>query len=140
MLSASLVREMLACAIALQAYSLIIRKKKLWFAVVILIVAYSIHNSAIITFLWIPLLLLRPKNKTASFSLTMVGALFLPFLTISMQGIITSFFPDYSLYYIKNYYQNSFGIGTILMLTYEVFIIWYMYRKNLTFQILIKLH
>ena len=129
MLSASLIREMLACSVALQAYSLL-TQKKVCRATIILLIAYSIHNSAIVTLLWIPILLFKPKHKTSSFSLAMIGAVLLPFIAISMQNVVTKLFPDYSLYYTKNYYQNSFGVGTILLLTYEVIIILYMFRKR----------
>lgn len=129
MVSFNLAREMLACGVALQAYTLI-EKRKNWQAIVVILLAYAIHNSAIVAFLWLPILLSRPKNKRLNFSFMASIAVLLPILSIVMQNTVTKLFSDYSLYYTKNYYQNSLGIGSTILMIIEIVCIIYMYRDN----------
>lgn len=129
MLSINLTREMLACAIALQAYTFL-KNQKLWQALVIIFIAFTVHNSALITLILIPILLIKPKNTQYAFDLAFAFAIFLPFIVILMQNTISKLFPTYALYYTKNYYQNSFGIGTALLMLFEIISIIYMYRKK----------
>lgn len=129
MLSINLAREMLACAIALQAYTFL-KNQKIWQALVIIFIAITVHNSASITLILIPILLIKPKNTQRVFNFAFVFAVFLPFIAILMQSIISKLFPTYSSYYTKNFYQNSLGFGTILLMLFEIFSIIYMYRKK----------
>lgn len=129
MLSFNIAREMMACAIALQAYSFL-KNQKIYQALIIILIAFTIHNSAIITLILIPIFLIKQKNVQRTFNFAFIFAIFLPFIVILLQSRISLLFPTYSSYYTNNYYQNSLGIGTILLMLFEIFSIICMYRKK----------
>lgn len=129
MLSFNLAREMMACAIALQAYTFL-KNQKIYQALIIIFIAFTIHNSTIVTLILIPILLMKYKNTRRTFNFAFIFALLLPLVAILLQNRISLLFPTYSSYYTKNYYQNSLGIGTILLMLFEIFCIIYMYRKK----------
>lgn len=129
MLSFNLVRQMMACAIAVQAYKML-TNNKVFKPLIILSVAFLIHNTAIVTFILMLLLFFNGHDKKHVFNLASMLAIFLPILTIISQGTIAKLFPTYSLYYTNNYYQSSFGIGSLLLIVIELSGIIYMYIKK----------
>lgn len=128
--SFNLAKEMMACAVALQAFKLI-RESKFFKALVVLIIAFLIHNTAITTLaILIVVVLFKRENKRSLFNVAAIVALLLPVVTIRAQTSVTKFFPEYSNYYTHNYYQNSLGIGSIILISIEMIGIIYMYMKK----------
>lgn len=128
--SFNLVREMMACAIVIQAYKLL-RENKIFKSIVVLIIGFLIHNTAIIAFTMIVFVLaFKNRNQRHIFNIAAFMAVLLPIITIQAQTSITKLFPEYSNYYVNNYYQNSLGIGSIMLITIELVAILYMYVKK----------
>lgn len=127
--SLNLVRQMLACAIALQAYKYL-RKKEIWRSLLIILVAYMVHNTAAVTLIIALIMLLTFKEKRKGFSGIAVIICLLPIISIGGQNIISNVFPVYAPYYVSKTSQNFLGAGTILMITIEILGIIYMYHKR----------
>lgn len=128
--SFNLVREMMACAIALQAYQLL-KNNKIVKASLVLVIAFLIHNTAIITFLLILFhFTFKNVNKRHDFNIAAFVAILIPIVTIVAQSSITKIFPEYSDYYIHNFYQNSLGIGSLILIIIEIIGIIYMYIRK----------
>lgn len=127
--SLNLVRQMLACAIALQAYKCL-KNKSLWKAIIIILIAFMIHHTAIVTLILIPIMLVTLKNKKRFFDYMGIIACLFPLVSIYGQNMINTLFPAYSGYYISQTSQNFLGIGTILLIAIELIGIIYMYIND----------
>lgn len=128
--SFNLVREMMACAVALQAYKLL-KNNKIFKSFLVIVIAFLIHNTAIITILLVLFaLIFKNENQRRSFNIAALVAIIIPIATVGAQSSIAKLFPDYSDYYIHNFYQNSLGVGSLILIVIEVVGIIYMYIKK----------
>ncbi|MCG0572849.1 EpsG family protein [Lactiplantibacillus plantarum] len=132
MMSFNLVREMLACAIVLQSYNLLINKH-LYKGIICILVASLIHNTALVSLIWVPILLYKPKNRVKTFKYAALFALTLPVISFILQGPITKLFPRYTSYYTTNYWGSTLGKSSILLVI-ELVAIGFMYRKRFIVQ------
>lgn len=128
MVSFNLVREMMACAIAIQAYKYL-KQKKVGLPLLIILIAASIHNTALITLLFIPIMVLTSKNKTRDFNIAAVLAILLPIISLSSQNLIIKLFPRYTSYFTINYWQNTMG-KSMIFIVIEILAIFIMYNQK----------
>lgn len=122
------IRQLLAISIALQAYKYL-KKKQYMKSVVILILAFLIHNTTIICLLMIPIMMLSEKNEKRFFKYMLIGAIALPMSINAASGIILKFLPRYAGYFVTNYWANSIG-GSSILWVIELLLILYLYNRR----------
>lgn len=129
--SFNLVRQMLACAIAIQAYTLL-KNNKFLKATTIIIIAFLVHHTAVITILLLPLfgVLSNSKNQKHTFKYISIIGFLVPFFLLGMKNIISTFFPDYSSYYLNGGLHNYIGFGTAIFIVIEIAGIICMYHSG----------
>ena len=127
--SLNLMRQMLACVIALQAYKYL-KNKNLLKTIFVIAIAFMIHHTSIVTLILVPIMLITVKNKKKFFNYIGIIACAFPLIFIYGQNIISAFFPTYAGYYIARNSQNFLGIGTILLILIELIGIIFMYINN----------
>ena len=132
MMSFNLVREMLACAIVVQSYNLFINKH-LYKGLMCILIASLIHNTALISLIWVPILIYKPQDRTKFFKYTALLSFALPIMSLAFQGPITKLFPRYTAYYTTNFWGSTLGKSAILLVIELVAII-FMYKKNFIVQ------
>lgn len=107
------VRQILAVAIAVQAYTLI--KEKRWkSAVVVILLAALIHNTALICFVLFPIMLIKPQKEYKTFKYAIVATIASPFVALLGQAVLIKMFPRYAGYFLTNFWTNSLG-GTAFL-------------------------
>lgn len=129
--SFNLVRQMLACAIAIQAYTLL-KNNKFLKAIAVIIIAFFIHHTAIVSVVLIPIFWIfnGSKYKKRKFNYIAICVFLLPFLLAGMRKEVSLLFSNYAAYYINNSVQNFIGIGTVIFLFVEIIGIIYMHHNN----------
>lgn len=127
--SFNLVRQMLACAIALQTYKYL-RKRKIWRSLITVLLAFMIHNTAAITLIIVFIMFPTFKNRRRDFGYASIVACLVPIFIFFTPNIISSIFPVYAPYYISKTSQNFLGLGTLILIAIEILGIIYMYRKK----------
>lgn len=132
MMSFNLIREMLACAIVLQSYNLFINKH-LSKGLMCILLASLIHNTALVSLVWVPILIYKPKNRIKLFKYAAVFAFTLPIISLILQGPITKLFPRYTAYYTTNYWGSTLGKSSIFLII-ELIAIIFMYKKSFIIQ------
>lgn len=127
--SLNLVRQMLACAIVLQAYKYL-KNKRILKASIIILIAFMVHHTAIVTLILIPLMLFNVKNKRKFFNYMGIVAFLFPLISFYFQNTISVLFPTYANYYVSRTSQNFLGTGTIVLIVTELLGVFYMYHNN----------
>lgn len=127
--SLNLVRQMLACAIALQAYKYL-KNKKIWKASIIILIAFMVHHTAIVMLILIPLMLFRVENKKTFFNCMGIIAILFPLISFYFRNMISNLFPTYANYYVSQTTQNFLGAGTIVLIATELLGVFYMYHND----------
>lgn len=122
------VRQILAVSIAVQAYTLL-KKRKIKTAIFITLLAMLIHNTAVVCFLIFPIMLIEPKKELKLFKYTIIISLIMPFAIYTMRNLVGTIFPRYFGYFTNNYWENSIGGVAILWLV-EIILIIIMYWKK----------
>lgn len=129
MMSFNLMREMMACAIVLQSYKYL-KKKRIGMPLIIILIAASIHNTALIALLFIPIMMFNAQNnKLRSFNIAALISILLPIISLNSQSIIVKLFPRYLSYFTINYWQNTIG-KSIILIVVEIIAIFVMYNKK----------
>lgn len=121
-------RQMLAVALTLPAYTAL-KHKKIKTAIIWVIVAALIHNTALVAFIIFPFVLTKRKNDFSKFKYAIVLAVASPFIIMALQKVIIAIFPRYSKYFTLNYWTNSIGGSSILWII-ELILILIMYWKK----------
>lgn len=122
------VRQILAAAITVQAYTLL-KEKKWKSAVIVILLASLIHNVSLICIALLPMALIKPKKEYQSFKYAILVAIASPFIVVFAQSIILRLFPRYTAYFSVNFWGNSLGGTTILWIA-EFVLILIMYKKK----------
>lgn len=122
------IRQMLAVAITIQAYTLV-KNEKWKKAIVVILVAAFIHNVALVAFALFPVMLIKPKKQYRYFKYAMIITVLSPFIVIAAQSIISRVFPRYASYFTTNYWTNGVG-GTAVIWLIEFVLIWILYRMK----------
>lgn len=128
MMSFNEMRQCLAIAVAVQAYALL-RSKKIKSAIIVILVAALLHNSALITLVLLPIVLINPDNKQKSFRIISIFVAMAPIILILCQNILVQYFPRYTSYYTVNYWQNTLG-GKLILIIIEINFIIIFYKRN----------
>lgn len=121
-------RQILAAAIAVQAYTFL-KNEKWKKAIVVILIATLIHNVALVCFALFPIMLIKPKKEYRYFKYAIIASVASPFIIIAAQSIITRIFPRYASYFSTNYWSNSVG-GTAILWLVEFALILIAYRKK----------
>lgn len=132
MMSFNLVREMLACAIVVQSYNLLINKH-LYKGLMCILIASLFHNTALISLIWVPILAYKPQNKVRLFKYATLFSFALPIMSLVFQGPITKLFPRYTAYYTTNFWGSTLGKSSIFLVI-ELVAIVIMYKKKFIVQ------
>lgn len=128
MLSFNGIRQLLAVAITLQAYTLI-KKRKIKTALFLVVVAALFHVAALVALLAFPILLVKPNKEYRKFKYAIIAAIGIPLAIVIFRDVITRFVPRYTGYFLNNYWVNSLGGITVLWIV-EFILILYMYKKK----------
>ncbi len=128
MLAFNGIRQILAAAITIQAYTLL-KNKKWKTAVAIILIAALIHNVSLVSFVLFPIALIRPKKEFKAFKYAIVAATLSPFIVMLFQAVIVRIFPRYTGYFSTNYWTNSLG-GIAIMWLLEFVLILVSYTKK----------
>lgn len=128
MLSFNGIRQLLAGAIALQAYTAL-RNKQLIKAIVFIAFAALIHNVALITVVLIPLFYIKGNKESGKFKYLMLATVLSPIIVVLASDILCRFFPRYAGYFVQNFWTNKIG-GTAIMWVLEFFLVYYLYLKQ----------
>lgn len=121
-------RQALALSIAIQAYSMI-KDRKFVKAISTILLAFLIHNTAVICFAFFSIVLVKPKNETRTFKWEVVVAIMFPIVVLALRNVIAVLFPQYRLYYSTNYWINSLG-GSAIIWIFLVSLIFVLYLKH----------
>ncbi|MBF0601918.1 EpsG family protein [Limosilactobacillus oris] len=127
--SFNIARQMLACAIAIQAYSLL-KNNKYWKAILIILIAFAVHHTAIITIILIPLFWFFNNHKRNYFNYIAIIISLVPIILAEMPNLVGSIFSGYSSYYVNRGSQNLIGLGTIVFIVIELVGIIYMHHNE----------
>ena len=121
-------RQILACAIAVQAYTLI--KKKRWkSAAVVLLLAALIHNTALVGVVVFLIMRIKPQKEYKTFKYAIVATIASPFIVLLGQTILVKIFPRYAGYFLTNFWTNSLG-GIVFLWIIEFALILIAYRRQ----------
>ena len=121
-------RQMLAVAITLSTYSAL-KKRKIKTAVIYVLLAALIHNTALVTFAVFPFVLIKQKDSYKKFKYAIVAAALSPFAVMALKTMISRFIPRYAPYFSMNYWTNSAG-GIAVLWVAEFALILVMYVKK----------
>lgn len=128
MMSFNLVRQMLAVAIAVQAYAAM--KQRQWKrALLIILLAAFIHNVALVCLILIPIMRIREGRERRAFRYILLLTVLMPVVVYLLRAGIILLFPRYRLYFTTNYWNNSLG-GTALLVMLELVLVGLLYLKN----------
>lgn len=127
MQSFNLMRQMLAIAIGIQAYTLIKRNQNIK-AVLIIILAFLFHKTT--GLLFILFFLYRIENKQKSMKYILLGSVLITISVPILYQIIENLIPRYALYFKINYWESTLGVGSSLLLALEAVICVYAYLKK----------
>lgn len=122
------IRQTLACAITIQAYTFL-KNRKWKQATFVILLAALFHNVALIAFALFPIMLIKHEKESKTFKYAMIATIAAPILIVYGQKIIIKFFPRYTAYFSVNYWQNSLG-GSAILLLLEFAFIMIMYWKK----------
>ena len=122
------IRQMLAVAITLQAYTFL-RHRQLKKAVAVILSAALIHNVALIALVLIPVMYLKTNKGTKSFKYVIAASILTPLAIVYFSNIVVKIFPRYESYFTVNYWTNSIG-GSALLYLVEIVLVIVMYMKN----------
>lgn len=128
MISFNGVRQILAAAIAIQAYTLL-KKKKWKKAVFVIVLAALIHNVAFICFAFFPVAFIKPRKEYKTFKYVFVMVVAAPFAVILGQNLVVRVFPRYAAYFTTNFWSNGLG-GTTVLWMIEFALVLAMYWKK----------
>lgn len=136
MLAFNGVRQILAVAIAIQAYRLL-NEKKWKKAILVITIATLIHNVALVCFVLFPIAFIRPKKEFKTFKYAIIISIASPFIIVLGQTVIIKIFPRYTAYFSTNFWGNSIG-GTAILWIIEFGLIlvnyWKKFRNKDLFQ------
>lgn len=107
------IRQSLAIAISLQAYTSL-KNKKLKTAIFWILIAFLIHNTSLIMLLIFPYMLLNSEDNYKYFKYSIVVGILLPISVIIFKNQIIHFLPSYTGYFLQNYWNSNIGGSTIL--------------------------
>lgn len=121
-------RQILAVSIAIQSYTFL-KNKKWKKAVVTILMASLIHNVALICFVLLPIMLVKPRNEYKAFKYAMMATIISPFAVLLAQSVIVKLFPRYTSYFTLNFWTNSLG-GTTILWCIEFSLVLIAYKKK----------
>ena len=124
--SFNLMRQILAIAIALQAFKMI-KEGKYKKAVIVILVAFLFHKTAILLLALIPLYLWKNKKRATKF--VFIGAVAITAGLQVIAVIISALIPRYANYFTTNYWDTEVGITAVMWLIEIVLcLFFYFYR------------
>lgn len=128
MQSFNLMRQMLAVAIGLQAYTVLRKgnKKSYINAAIIIFVAFLFHKSAIVLLILIPLWMCKNNRKVMKY--TLLGSILTPFAISAISELVIRIIPRYAGYFENNYWESNIG-GVIVLWILEIAIVIYVFFK-----------
>ena len=121
-------RQILAAAVAVQAYTYL-KNRKWKKAIFIILIASLIHNVALICFALFPIMMIEPKKEFRSFKYAMIATIAAPFGIVLAQAIVTKLFPRYIAYFSSNFWTNHLG-GISILWSIEFILIMVCYVKH----------
>lgn len=128
MQSFNLMRQMLALAIGLQAYTVLRKENRhsYIYAAIIIFIAFLFHKSAIALLIIIPLWMCKNSRKALKY--TLIGSMLVPFFMPILSDLILLIVPRYAGYIINNYWNTNVG-GVIFLWMLEVCMILFVFFK-----------
>ena len=126
----NLSRQVLAIAIGIQAYKTI-REKNYFKSVIIVFLAYMIHNSSVVLLLLFAIFILGRKKSLqfSRFKYLLIMGIAIPLSYSIIGDIVARFIPRYESYFRMNYWNAQIG-GGILLWILEIIIIFFMYKRK----------
>ncbi|MGG7147403.1 EpsG family protein [Clostridium butyricum] len=124
--SFNLMRQMLAIAIGINAYSCI-KEKKYIKALFIFLIAFMFHKSSLVLCILTPLCLVKNNQKIIKYAL--IGGVSISILMPKISLFISMLIPRYESYFKVNYWESNLN-GTILLWLIEIGICLFMYIKK----------
>lgn len=121
-------RQMLAVALTLYVYTAL-KRRKIIKAVVYVLLAALIHNTALVAFALFPFVLIKQAGSYKKFKYAIVAAALSPFAVMMLKTAISRLIPRYTLYFTTNYWTNSVG-GSVVLWVAEFALILAMYEKK----------
>lgn len=125
----NLMRQILALAIAIQAYKYI-KENKIKKAILIILIAFLIHKTAIVFLLLIPFGRINKKQRALKW--VFVGSIALMISIPILNWIVLRLFPRYAVYFTTNFWDSTLGVGSMLLMLAEVLICFYAYYRHLS--------
>lgn len=125
--SFNLMRQLLALAIAINAYTFL-KAKKWKKAALIMIIAFFFHKSSLMLAGLFPLTMVKVDRKYIRYVL--FGGISINVLMPIVLAIVTKLIPRYISYFSVNYWTNTVG-GTIIMWIIEIGICCWIYLKGI---------
>ena len=124
--SFNLMRQILAIAIALQAFKLI-KEGKYKKAVIVILVGFLFHKTAILLLALIPLYLW--KNKKRATKLVFIGAVVFIVGLQAVATLVSILVPRYASYFTTNYWNTEIsGIVVLWLIEIVLCLLFYFYR------------
>jgi len=121
-------RQILAGAIAIQAYTLL-KQGKWKKAIMVVLIASLIHNTALICFIIFPIMLIRPQKESRTFKYAIIATVAAPFIIVIAKNLIIRLFPRYTSYFYVNYWDNELG-GIAILWVIELVLVLILYGKR----------
>lgn len=131
MQSFNLMRQMLALAIGLQAYTVLKKHDDLrgyMKAIMYIVVACLFHKSAIVLLALIPLWMI--KNMQRALKYVIAGSVAFSFSMPILSRMISIFIPRYSSYLTTNYWESNIG-GTAVLWLIEIIMCFFIYYERI---------
>lgn len=128
MQSFNLMRQMLAIAIAIQAYKYI-RKENYKKAVTIILIAFLFHKTAALYLILIPMQMIKKPQRAVKY--VTLGGVAVSLLLPVIYQLVSRLIPRYANYLVSNYWEVYVGIGTLLLWMIEVMICGYIYLRKI---------
>lgn len=125
----NLMRQILALAIAIQAYKYI-KENKIRKAILIILIAFLIHKTAIIFLILIPFGRINKKQRALKW--IFVGSVVLMASMPILNWIVSRLVPRYAAYFTTNFWDSTLGLGSMLLMMAEVVICLYAYYRHLS--------
>lgn len=137
MIAFNAARQILATAIAVQAYALL--KDRKWIkAALIVLLAALIHNTALICFTLFPIMMVKEERRYKDFEYIAAVLVLAPLSIVLLNPVLVKFFPRYASYFSTNYWTNSVG-GIVTLWLAELLLVFashkYKFEANDTFQL-----
>lgn len=125
--SFNLMRQLLALSIGIQCYTFL-KKNNYRKSILLILIAFLFHKSAIVLFVLIPLFWIKNNKKAIKY--VVFFSVLINFSIPIIYKILYKFIPLYAFYLKNNYWQTSID-GRILLWFIEIIICFFIIKNNI---------